>query len=269
MKTKTPWFHIKGLTIIRSMALFNQRMSELFGSFQFDLPLTAGICALTGQVLALGELPPLPVILSGFICPFFLSSAVLFFKKSYDDEIVPLDSAGSPASTGLLPSPTAVGFGVISTLIGFLATYALGISALCASTMLCLIGLLIAWRRQQTRIPTNLAVSFLLAGTFIFGAFSVQRPLNGTVWIVSLLVFFLGLGAGVVKCSNNSSLNDNAPASGGFKGLWLTTPAAVGLWSVALLISLAPFQPQIFGVLLLVCILIVDAFLLPSSGQKQ
>ena len=54
--------------------------------FRPELSLSAGICALTGQILALGELPPLSRGILGFLSVFCLSGSALTLNDYFDYE---------------------------------------------------------------------------------------------------------------------------------------------------------------------------------------
>ena len=50
--------------------MFRTRIVGLFRLFRFELPFTAGVCVILGELLALGRLPTITEIVLGFLSVF-------------------------------------------------------------------------------------------------------------------------------------------------------------------------------------------------------
>lgn len=75
-----------------------------------DLPISAGICVVIGQAIALGALPPLPLIWLGFLLGFFLSSSQMIFNDYFDLEVDRINAPQRPLPSGLLSTREMVTF---------------------------------------------------------------------------------------------------------------------------------------------------------------
>jgi geranylgeranylglycerol-phosphate geranylgeranyltransferase len=68
---------------IYQLAAPKTRVLGLFRLFRLELPLTAGVCVLIGGLLALGELPSMSAMASGFFCVFLISAASLILNEAW------------------------------------------------------------------------------------------------------------------------------------------------------------------------------------------
>ena len=157
-------------------------------------PLAAGICTVLGQILAAGGLPPIWIGILAFISVFCLSAAALIFNDYFDYEVDLINAPTRPLPSGMVSPTEVIGLGVVVTLVGLAAAFAINLAALLFGIGIWLVGFHYNWRFKQTGLPGNLLVSTSVAATFIFGAISVQSPWNGIVWTFALMAFFIDLG---------------------------------------------------------------------------
>jgi geranylgeranylglycerol-phosphate geranylgeranyltransferase len=147
-----------------------------------------------GQVLASGRLPQAQVGILGFLSIFCISSSALIINDYFDYEVDLINAPGRPLPSGKVTRADGIGLTIATTLIGLLASLALGLSALLVCIILWVTGFLYNWRYKQTGLLGNLMVCVSVAATFIFGAITVHAPWSGIVWTFSLMAFFIVLG---------------------------------------------------------------------------
>lgn len=249
--------------------MLSTRFKGMVRLFRPELPLAAGICTLTGQALALGKLPPPQVGLLGFLAVFFLSASALILNDYFDYEVDRVNAPWRPLPAGMVSKSDVIGLGTAATLAGFAAAAAIGRCALLLSIPIWLIGFLYNWRYKQSGLPGNLMVSLSVAGTFIFGAVTVQAPWTGVVWVFSLMAFFIDLGEEIAGDAMDME-GDRRCGSRSIallKGRRFVLRISVTLWCLAILLSLLPALLGWIGVLPLLPILAGDALLVYFSIQ--
>ena len=62
------------------------KIQGLFTLFRFELPFTAGVCLIFGELLALGRLPSTREMVLGFLSVFCISAAALILNDYFDTE---------------------------------------------------------------------------------------------------------------------------------------------------------------------------------------
>lgn len=239
------------------------KITGLFRLFRLELPLAAGICGITGQILALGVLPDFRVGILGFACIFCLSSAALIFNDFFDYDVDKINAPHRPLPSGLVSFADVIRLGVIVTLAGFIAALALSFSVFLVSVIFWLVGFLYNRHYKQRGLLGNLMVSLSVAGTFIFGAFTVQDPWNGIVWIFSFMAFFLDLGEEIAGDAMDME-GDKKRESQSIairKGKPFAVRVSVALWGVTVLLSFLPVILGFRGLNYLIAILIIDAII--------
>ena len=162
--------------------------------FRFELPFFAGICVILGQILALGEIPPVKEATLGFLSVFFISATALILNDYYDIEIDRVNTPDRALPSGKVTPNEALTLSVFMTGLGFVSSYLLGISSLIASIIVWLIGFLYNWRYKRSGILGNLMVSFSVGMTFVYGAISVGEPYEKLVWLFSAIAVLVDLG---------------------------------------------------------------------------
>jgi geranylgeranylglycerol-phosphate geranylgeranyltransferase len=166
----------------------------LWRLFRFELPLTAGVCVILGQLLALGQFPSIPEALLGFLAVFFISAAALILNDYFDLESDRINAPHRPLAAGLVTPREVVFLSIIVTALGFLASFLLGFTALLVAILVWVVGFLYNWRFKKAGLWGNLMVSFSVGMTFLFGGISVGQFFEPAVWFFALLSFFINLG---------------------------------------------------------------------------
>ena len=122
------------------------------------------------------------------------------------------------------------------------------------------VGFLYNWRYKQSGLPGNLMVCASVAGTFLFGAVTMQDPWNIIVWIFSLIAFFIDLGEEIAGDAMDME-GDKKRGSRSIaliKGKPFALRVTVSLWGLVIVLSFLPLLLGLTGLGYLLMILITD-----------
>jgi geranylgeranylglycerol-phosphate geranylgeranyltransferase len=174
--------------------MFRARMLGLFRLFRFELPFTAGVCVILGELLALGELPSTTEIVLGFLSIFFISAASLILNDYFDIEIDKINAPERPLPAGLVTERDVILLSIVVTMLGFIAGYLISLEALLVIIMVWAVGFLYNWRFKKAGFVGNLMVSFSVGMTFVFGGIAVGKPFEVIVWFFAIITALIDLG---------------------------------------------------------------------------
>jgi geranylgeranylglycerol-phosphate geranylgeranyltransferase len=158
-----------------------------------ELPAAAGVCVVTGQAIALGQVPPFSMVWQGFLLGFFLSSSAMIFNDYFDLEVDRVNAPGRPLPSGLLSPYEAIFLGIFTAIIALAIALAMNpfVFGLCLITWI--LGFLYNWKLKAAGLWGNLIVSYSVAMTFIIGGVSVGQASNLMLWVFGLIAFFFDL----------------------------------------------------------------------------
>ncbi len=171
-----------------------RKLRGLFILVRFELPFTAGICVIIGELLARNVMPDLRTLLLGFGAVFLISAAALILNDVFDVESDRINAPHRPIPAGMVSVRDVVIFSTLVTLSGFLLAYLIGPGALLVAILVWIVGFLYNWRFKKLGLAGNLMVSFSVGMTFIFGGIAVGHPFAVPVWFFALWTFFINLG---------------------------------------------------------------------------
>ena len=174
--------------------MFRARTLGLFRLFRFELPFTAGVCVILGELLALGKIPGKTEIVLGFLSIFFISAASLILNDYFDIEIDKINAPERPLPSGLVTERDVILLSLVVTLLGFVTGYLISLQALLVVILVWVVGFLYNWRFKKAGFIGNLMVSFSVGMTFIFGGVTVDRPFENIVWFFAVIVMLVDLG---------------------------------------------------------------------------
>ena len=174
--------------------MFRKKLSGLFRLFRFELPFTAGICVILGELLALGKLPTIWEMTMGFLSVFLISATSLILNDYFDLESDRINAPERPLPAGLVTQREVVFLSCVVSALGFLTAGLLNLQALMVVVLTWAVGFLYNWHFKKTGLPGNLMVSSSVGMTLIFGGIAVGEPFEGAVWFFSILAFFINLG---------------------------------------------------------------------------
>jgi geranylgeranylglycerol-phosphate geranylgeranyltransferase len=159
-----------------------------------ELPLTAGICVIVGQTVALGEFAPVETMLQGFLLGFFLSSSAMIFNDYFDIAVDRVNSPHRPLASGRITKTEAIFLGIGSAVLALGVAISIAPLVFLASLLLWVLGFFYNWKWKARGLLGNLVVSINVAMTFLAGAFSVGQIGSPAVWLFSLVAFLFDLG---------------------------------------------------------------------------
>jgi geranylgeranylglycerol-phosphate geranylgeranyltransferase len=158
-----------------------------------ELPISAGICVLLGQIIALGELPPLFTAILGFILGFFLSSSAMIFNDIFDVEVDRINTPEKPLLSGKISVKEANLFGIFTAIIAWVIALIMDPFILFLSLALWGLGFLYNWKLKSLGLAGNLIVSLNVGMTIIIGAISIGKISSSMVWIFAGIAFLFDL----------------------------------------------------------------------------
>lgn len=174
--------------------MYGTKIFGLIRLFRFELPFTAGVCVILGQLLALGKFPAAKGMLLGFLSVFFISAAALIVNDIFDIETDKINAPERPLPAGSVTKQEAIILSIAVTLLGLITAYLIDLRVLWVACLVWVVGLLYNWRFKKTGIWGNLMVSFSVGMTFIFGGIAVGRPFEKIVWLFGILALLINLG---------------------------------------------------------------------------
>lgn len=159
-----------------------------------DLSIAAGICVVTGQMLALGTIgTPLQTI-AGFFSVAFISGAILGINDCFDVVSDTVNAPHRPIPSGMINKTWAIVLSISLLAAGLLISLLINATSFAAALLLAIVGFLYNWKFKQTGLPGNLMVSFSVGMTFVYGGITVGLPFEKTVLFFGLLSAMLDLG---------------------------------------------------------------------------
>ncbi|MBV6510998.1 MAG: 4-hydroxybenzoate octaprenyltransferase [Ignavibacteriaceae bacterium] len=159
-----------------------------------ELPFSAGLCVVMGQIFSLGEVPGLLSALSGFFSIFLLSAAILVLNDYFDIESDKINAPHRPIPSGAVTPAEALIWAVVLFVSGIGLSYLMGMIAFATALAVALTGFLYNRKYKKSGLPGNLMVSFSVGMTFIYGGISVGMPFNHTAWFFGLIAALIDLG---------------------------------------------------------------------------
>ncbi|MEJ2054404.1 MAG: UbiA family prenyltransferase [Calditrichaceae bacterium] len=243
------------------------KVNALFSLIRFELPFSAGICVVMGQLLALGFLPSWPAVLLGFLSVFSISSSILVLNDYFDLETDKINAPDRPLPSNKITMTEALMLAFVLLFAGLLFSYLLGIAAFFCALFLSLIGFLYNRFFKKSGLPGNLMVSFSVGMTFIYGGISVGLPFNKLTWFFGLIAGLIDLGeeiaADAMDAEGDKLIHSNSLAIKFGKDAALNISGLIFL--LVILLSILPFVLDWFGMIYLIAFLVMDAFIIYST----
>jgi geranylgeranylglycerol-phosphate geranylgeranyltransferase len=176
------------------MTILNKKIKGIIRLFRPELPFSAGVCVVLGEIVALGSFPSMREAALGFVCGFFISGSALVSNDYFDLEVDKINAPQRPLPSGMVSPIEALLLAAVAMLIGLAASYAVSIPALILSIVFGAVGILYNWRYKQAGLLGNLMVASSVGITFILGGIAVDQPFNPIVWFFSLTAFLIDFG---------------------------------------------------------------------------
>ena len=174
--------------------MLSRKIKGIVQLFRPELPFSAGVCVVLGEVVALGGFPSARETIFGFVCGFFISGSALVSNDYFDLEVDKVNSPDRPLPSGAVSPAETILLAAVAMIIGLAASFAISIPALILSIVFGLVGVLYNWRFKQEGLLGNLMVASSVAITFILGGLTVGRPFSAIVLFFSLTAFLVDFG---------------------------------------------------------------------------
>jgi len=174
--------------------MLSRKIKGIVQLFRPELPFSAGVCVVLGEVVALGGFPSVRETILGFVCGFFISGSALVSNDYFDLEVDKVNSPDRPLPSGAVSPAETILLAAVAMIIGLAASFAISIPALILSIVFGLVGVLYNWRFKQEGLLGNLMVASSVAITFILGGLTVGRPFSAIVLFFSLTAFLVDFG---------------------------------------------------------------------------
>ena len=241
-----------------------KRIKGILALFRLELPLAAGICTLLGSVISAGRLPPLGILLPGFLCVFFISSSAMMSNDYFDLETDRINAPARPLPSGQACLGDAVFLTIITTILGLAAAAWIGLAALVVAMIFWAIGLFYNWKGKASGLIGNLMVSACVGIMFIFGAIAVGVPWNPVIWTMGSLAFCFDLGEEIAADAMDME-GDRLRGSRSIailKGQRAALTISGFLFGLFILISLLPIIFRWLGTLYLFLLPVMDGYII-------
>ncbi|MCL6493705.1 MAG: UbiA family prenyltransferase [Ignavibacterium sp.] len=243
------------------------KINGLFLLVRFELPFSAGVCVVMGQLLALGEFASLSVSVFGFTSVFLISASILVMNDYFDVETDKINAPYRPIPSNIVTPNEALFFSLLLLFAGLLLSYLINVTVLLISIVLAVIGFLYNRYLKKSGLLGNLMVSFSVGMTFIYGGASVGLPFHKMVLFFVLITALIDLGeeiaADAMDMKGDEIINSNSLAIKYSKSVALRISGLIFFFVI--LLSFVPSLMGWFSVVYIIPIIIMDASIAYST----
>ncbi|MHC1739149.1 MAG: UbiA family prenyltransferase [Ignavibacteriaceae bacterium] len=242
-----------------------------------ELPFSAGVCVVLGQLFALGRFASVPETLYGFFSVFLISASILVLNDYFDVETDRINAPDRPIPSNLISPAEALILSIILLLGGLILSFLLNMTALICCIGLLIIGFLYNRKFKKNGLAGNLMVSFSVGMTFIYGGISAGEPFNKVVWFFGVIAALVDLGEEIAADSmdvrGDSLINSSSIAIRYGKDAALRISSYI--FSFVIFLTVFPFILNWFPIVYVIPIAIMDIVIaystvrLLKSGEEE
>jgi geranylgeranylglycerol-phosphate geranylgeranyltransferase len=254
-----------------------KKLKSLFRLIRFELPFSAGVCVVMGQLIALGEFASAFLTITAFLSVFSISASILVLNDYFDVETDKINAPDRPIPSNQVTPSEALYLSILLMVVGLILSFLIGIIALISVVLLSIVGFLYNRKFKRSGLLGNLMVSFSVGMTFIYGGISVGQPYNKVVWFFGLIAALIDLGeeiaADAMDVKGDLLINSNSIAIKYGKPLAIKTSTLIFLFVIIL--TFVPFLFKWFSIIYMFPIGIMDlaiaysAFKLFNSKNEE
>lgn len=231
-----------------------------------DLSVAAGICVVTGQLLALGTMSTPVQFLSGFFSVALISGAILALNDCLDVASDTINAPHRPIPSGMISKNAAFVLSFVLLFAGLILSAVTGWLSLAAGVVLAIVGNLYNWKFKKTGLPGNMMVSFSVGMTFVYGGITVGLPLEKTVLFFGLLAAMLDLGeeiaADAMDMEGDKEINSNSLAIKFGRATALRISSSI--FAFVIILTIIPFVAGWFALQYFIPFIFMDAIIIYS-----
>lgn len=240
--------------------MLTKKIKAIVQIFRPELPFSAGVCVVLGELIALGKFPSVQQIILGFTSVFFVSGSALILNDYFDLEVDKVNLPERPLPAGILSPLEALVLTGAAIGIGLVASLLISLTAFVFCAIACVVGILYNWKFKESGLAGNLMVSFSVGFTFLFGGIAVEEPWNKIVWCFALIGFLIDLGEEIagdaMDIEGDKKRGSRSIAIRMGRNFALTVSAF--LFGLVVLVSFIPVAFDWFGTSYLVMVFIMD-----------
>ena len=237
-----------------------KKIRGIFNLIRFELPFSAGVCVVLGQVLSSGEFASLRITLLGFTSVFFISASILAFNDYFDIESDKVNAPFRPIPSNLILPSEALLFAVLLLLIGLVLSYKISFVVLIIAIGLALIGFLYNRYFKRSGLLGNLMVSFSVGMTFLYGGATVELLFNKVIIFFGIIAALVDLGEEIAADSmdmeGDKLINSNSIAIK--RGKAEAIKISSFIFILVILLTFVPFLLKWFSPIYIIPIGIMD-----------
>lgn len=244
-----------------------KKIVGLLRLLRFELPLSAGICVIMGQLLALGEFASIYVTLNSFFAIFLISASILVLNDYFDLETDKINAPNRPIPSKLVTPLEALLFSIIILLLGLYLSLITSFSAFITALILAVVGFLYNRIFKKSGLLGNLLVSFSVGMTFIYGGISLGLPFNKMVIFFGIIAALIDLGEEIASDAMDMKgdllIQSNSIAIKYGRAIALKVSSFI--FFIVILLTLLPFLLNWFPIIYLIPIGVMDFSIAYSS----
>ncbi|MDW7733721.1 MAG: UbiA family prenyltransferase [Methanolobus sp.] len=242
------------------MYAINKKIKGLIQLARVELPFSAGVCVVMGQILALGSFASFYETALGFLSVFFISASILVLNDYFDIETDRINAPHRPIPSNAVTPTEALAFSLCLMFSGLILSYLISFTALLFVIILSVIGFLYNRKYKKSGLPGNIMVSLSVGMTFIYGGVSVGLPFNNIVWFFGVIAALIDLGeeiaADAMDIQGDLLIDSNSLAIRYGKGIALRISSFIFL--LVILLTSVPFIMNWLPLVYLIPIAIID-----------
>jgi len=247
-------------------------MKKIYGLIKlmrFELPFSAGVCVLMGQLFALGEFSSVFLTMASFFSVFLISASILVLNDYFDVETDRINAPHRPIPSNLVSPSEALYFSILLLAIGIILSYLISNTLFVIAIVLLIVGFLYNRHFKRSGLLGNLMVSFSVGMTFIYGGASVGLPFNKIVLFFGLIAALIDLGeeisADSMDIKGDLLIESNSIAIRFGKNIALKISGFIFL--LVILLSIIPFILNWFSLIYIIPIAIMDLSIAYSTWR--
>lgn len=230
---------------------------------RMDLAVGAGLFLIAGEIIATGELPPIPWMILGFLTLFFISGSANISNDYFDREVDQINLSTRPLPSGRISIRELWALFSLFTISGFITAALLGNTVLLIVFVLWCVALLYNMKLKESGFLGNLSVAFCLGMIFILAGI-LTGNLNGALITFAFLAFFFDLGE-EIACDALDMAGDEVRFTRSIAKQMGTDRAMMvsgGMFGIFILISFVPFLMNWFTFDYMLFTLVLDVWVI-------
>jgi len=236
----------------------------------------AAIAVLIGIVLAGGTF--IPAVILALITVFIITGAGMLVNDYFDFEIDKINKPKKYRKMQAYSKSFWASYAIVLFGIGISLTFFINISAFVIAVVNSILLVLYSWKLKKQPLIGNIAVSFLVASTFLFGG-AVMNNFSVTIFL-ALLAFLSNTGREIVKDIEDikGDSSANAKTLPVIAGKNFSLMVSIGFIFSAILLSPLPFLFNLLSINYFYIVLVADIifsyscfmiFISPGKAQKM